>query len=356
MGFLKNINLLKTPLTLVVFIIGLVNYSCHNSQEKTKAQTLKVILDTDMGSDCDDVGALALLHAYADIDKVEILGCIYSSGKVPYGAGIIDAINTYYNRPEIPIGAYYGNDIGDPVDKMGAKKLARDTTSYRHTIIGNTDAVEQTLLNRKLLAAQKDTSVIYITIGHTKGLYDLLTSKPDTISPLTGYELVQKKIKRWVALGAIRANNKDHYLMKDWNFFFNGTAPYTKYLVEHFPSPIYFISGGQDVMTGKSLKDTPSGNIIRTAYQDWLWNVEQKTLEEQRPSWDLVTVYFAVEGLGEYFDIQKTGWLEFDTEKGCRWVDDNKHHNQFYSSQKDSVHKKFASYLNTMIAKPPRTK
>jgi hypothetical protein len=62
---------------------------------------------------CADAGALALLHRYADLDKAEIIGCIYSSGRVPYGAGIIEAINIYYGRPDIPIGAYYGDEVGD---------------------------------------------------------------------------------------------------------------------------------------------------------------------------------------------------------------------------------------------------
>ena len=77
----------------------------HN--EKSDNESLKIIFDTDMGSDCDDAGALALLHAYADMGNVEIIGCIYSSGVIPFGAGIVEAINTYYGRPEIPIGANY---------------------------------------------------------------------------------------------------------------------------------------------------------------------------------------------------------------------------------------------------------
>ena len=32
----------------------------------------KIILDTDMGSDCDDVGALALLNEYSNSGKAEI--------------------------------------------------------------------------------------------------------------------------------------------------------------------------------------------------------------------------------------------------------------------------------------------
>lgn len=66
-----------------------------------------------MGSDCDDVGALALLHEFENQGKVEILGIIYSSGAVPYGVGIIDAINRYYNHSAIPIGANYDTSFGD---------------------------------------------------------------------------------------------------------------------------------------------------------------------------------------------------------------------------------------------------
>ena len=89
-------------------------------------------------------------------------------------------------------------------------------------------------------------------------------------------ELTNKKIKKWIALGALKASNKERYYVKDWNFFFNGTAEYTKFVVENFPRPIYFIDAGSDIMTGKSLIKTLNGNIVRTAYRDWLWNVEKK--------------------------------------------------------------------------------
>ncbi|MFW6169851.1 MAG: hypothetical protein ACODAD_05120 [Planctomycetota bacterium] len=64
------------------------------------------------------------------------------------------------------------------------------------------------------------------------------------------------------------------------------SAPYTKYLVENCPVPITYIPVGSDVYTGKSLKTTPPGNIVRTVYRDWLWNTQKKTLDDQRPSWD----------------------------------------------------------------------
>jgi hypothetical protein len=317
---------------------------------------IKIIFDTDMGSDCDDAGALALLHRYADMGLVDILGCMYSSGKVPYGAGVIEAINIYYGRPDIPIGASHGDEVGDPVDKMNAETLAKNTSAFGHTLIHNHDAPELAQLCRKILAAQADHSATYITVGHTKGLYDILVSKPDESSPLTGMELIKKKVKQWVALGALGANNREQAFTRDWNFFFNGTAPFTKYLVDHFPVSVFYINAGDDVMTGKSLKTTPPGNIVRTAYSEWLQRYSNKTLDDQRPSWDLAAVYFAVEGLGSFLERAGQGRLDFDVEKGSRWINSAGESKQTYINQKDGVSQAFSDYLNQMISTPPLRK
>lgn len=344
---------MKKPLSLY-FLLFIVLCPTFGFCDVLKQKPAKIIFDTDMGSDCDDVGALALLHHYADLGLAEIEGCVFSSGKIPYGAGIVEAINIYFGRPDIPVGAYHKEDIGDPVDKMGAEKLAKDTVAYGNTIIHNHDAIEQTELCRKILAGQDDKSITYITVGHTKGLYDLLTSKSDDISPLNGKELIQKKLKSWIALGALNANNKENKFTKDWNFYFNGTAPYTKYIVENFPAPVFYINAGSDVMTGKSLKTTPPGNIVRTAYRDWLWWHDKRTFDDQRPSWDLTAVYFAVEGLGEFLVNEGKGRLEFDIEQGSRWSTDIDNSNQSYIVQKNGISKEFSEYLNKKIAIPPK--
>jgi len=331
--------------TILFFFFG-----CTSPEQKTIEPT-KIILDTDMGSDCDDVGALALLNEYSNNGKVEILGVIYSSGIIPYGVGVIDAINKYYGNNNIPIGANHDKIIGDTIDKMQAEKLAKDTTAFKNEFISSKDVTEQTELIRNLIAGQKDNSVVYITIGHTKGLYDLLTSKPDSISHLSGYELTKKKIKKWVALGGLNASNKEGHLVKDWNFYYNGTASYTKYLINNFPNAIYFIDGGKNVMTGKSLINTPPGNIVRTAYQYWLWNIEKKPLKAQRPSWDIATVYFAVENSKKYFNILPNGYLDFDIDKGCRWIEKDTISNQYFVIQKNGTDNELANYFNEMLKK-----
>ena len=328
--------------------------SILKDQSTDKPEVVRIIFDTDMGSDCDDAGALALLHSYADLGKAEIVGCIYSSGKVPYGAGVVQAINIYRGRPDVAVGAVHDTIVGDPVDKMNAEKLASDKAAFKNTIVHNREAPDQTTLTRQLLSGQEDNSVVYVTLGHTKGLHDLLISEPDDISSLNGEELIEKKVKRWIALGALGANNDTARYHKDWNFFFNGTAPYTKYLLDHFPSEIHFVDAGADVMTGTSLINTQPGNIVRTAYSEWLWGVEKKSLQDQRPSWDLATIYYAVEGEGKFLKNIGKGRLEFDVEKGCKWRQHSNGINQYLIVQRQGVKDAFADYLNAMMVEGER--
>ena len=64
----------------------------------------KIIFDTDMYTDFDDVGALATLHALADAGECEILGTVASTRGTP-AIGMVEIINAYYGRPDIPVGA-----------------------------------------------------------------------------------------------------------------------------------------------------------------------------------------------------------------------------------------------------------
>lgn len=345
--------MMNKPLRFVALLMLLCGPSAE-AQTNPSPQPMRVIFDTDMGSDCDDAGALAILHVYADRGLVDILGCVYSSGKVPYGAAVVEAINIHYGRSRIPVGAAHDDAVGDPVDKMTAEKLARDQAAFGNRIVHNRDAEEMTALNRRLLAAQPDRSVTYLTVGHTKGLHDLLVSKPDAHSPLNGHDLLKRKVRRWVALGALGANNSERRFTKDWNFYFNGTAPYTKHLMENLPVPAFYVDGGEDVLTGKGLKATPPGNIVRTAYRDWLWNYEKKTLDDQRPSWDLVAVYYAVEGLGEFLMDEGQGWLEFDLEQGARWHPGRRDPAQTFIRQKPGVSAALADYLNGLLTVWPK--
>src|SRR6478752_398130 len=84
---------------LPVIILSL--FSCNSSAQQQ--HIVPIIFDTDIAPDYDDVGAMALLHAFADKGEAKILATI-SSNAFETTAPTLSVINTYYNRADIPIG------------------------------------------------------------------------------------------------------------------------------------------------------------------------------------------------------------------------------------------------------------
>ena len=273
----------------------------------------QIILDTDLGSDCDDAGALAVLHALADAGEADILACIYSSGLNSYGAGCISAINTYYGRAGIPIGAAEESELGDSRNDF-LEAIATNQALYGHKIVSRDDVPDLVSVYRQALAAAPDNSVQIVSIGHTKGLYDLLESAPDGSSALTGRNLLKLKVKNWVAMGGqFPLENAP-----SWNFGRNGAAAYSRHVVENWPTPIVF-SGweiGAPIQTGRALSATPADNPVREAYRLW-----DNALENGRASWDQTAVLYAVRGAADYWELRR-GQCNVDDEGRTYWHDD----------------------------------
>src|SRR5687767_4460022 len=68
-----------------------------------KPRPIPVIFDSDMGPDYDDVGAITLLHAFADSGYIKILATMAST-KYEGVAAVFNVLNTYFKKPEILIG------------------------------------------------------------------------------------------------------------------------------------------------------------------------------------------------------------------------------------------------------------
>ncbi len=81
----------------IVIVIFL--FSC-NILWAQKQQPVSIIFDTDIAPDYDDVGAMALLHAFADKGEAKILATI-SCNAFETTAPTLSVLNTYFNRPGI---------------------------------------------------------------------------------------------------------------------------------------------------------------------------------------------------------------------------------------------------------------
>lgn len=152
-------------------------------------QPVPIIFDSDIGPDYDDIGAIAILHAMADNNECKILATI-ASNKHNRIAAVLDVMNTYFNQPDIPIGVVRGNAVDmEALQKWDSLIVAK----YPHDIKSNEQAEDALELYRKTLAAQPDKSVTIVTVGFLTNMANLLQSKPDKFSPLSGSELIKKK-------------------------------------------------------------------------------------------------------------------------------------------------------------------
>lgn len=286
-----------------------------------------VIFDTDIGSDCDDAGALAVLHALADLGELRILGVIFSSGRNRYGVGTCDAINTYYGRGDLPLGQYQGTDVGDPRDSY-TKRIATDTARFGHDTVDN--APDLVAVYCSLLASQPDRGVTICTVGHPHGLVHLLRDP-------RGNELVRAKVERWVAMG-----------MGGWNFEQMGMAAYCQELLDKWPVAFYISPAGADVKTGhRLLPNTPETNPVREAYR--LWDTGT-AITDGRSSWDQIAVLFVARS--ELFKVESAGRVERGADTVVFWNprEDNPNHHLVTPKR---TSEEMAAIIEELMARPP---
>lgn len=271
----------------------------------TQAQTpVNVILDTDIDSDVDDVGALAMLHTLADQRLVNILGVIVTSDD-SYAPLCVDAINHYFDRPEIPIGVEKGITLRhhSRYTKEISEEFPRDLDSYDQ-------AEDATILYRRLLSSQPDSSVVIISIGYLTNMRNLLESRPDKFSSLSGMDLIKKKVKLWSCMGGRFPKGKEAN-------FYRPDPESTQICVDTWPTKIIF-SGwevGNDVITGgEALRKSLSvSNPVWRAYE--LYNNFQG-----RQSWDQIAVLVAIPQFIDYWILKSDGYCRVFPDGSNEWV------------------------------------
>lgn len=269
------------------------------------AAPAKIILDVDLAEDVDDAGALATLHALADRGEAEILGILVSS-KNEWVVPCADAINTWYGRPDLPVGYQRGHQYGyrnpkDP-DRDAISKYAEAVArQFPHDIKRSSDAPDAALLCRKLLAPQPDRSVTIVTVGFLTNLRNLLDSRPDEHSPLDGEALVKQKVRQWVCMGGIFPSGRFPNGQGEYNLMWDTVASVRA--VNDWPTPVVF-SGfaiGAAIKVGARLRETSEANPVRACYQ--LYNGLQ-----DREAWDQTAVLYAVRGAGKYWTLSEPGF------------------------------------------------
>jgi pyrimidine-specific ribonucleoside hydrolase len=283
--------------SVLLFVIFVCSIGTIRSQQDfpKPVYPIHVIMDTDFGPDYDDVGAITLLHCFADSGLVNILATIGSS-KYKNAAAAINVFNTYFGRPELPVAVVRGEAVN-----LGDKQHWTDTiiSRYPHKIRNNEDVPDALDLYRNILSSQPDHSVTIITIGFLTNLANLLRSSGDSYSPLNGYELVKKKVRNLVSMAGRFPSGREFNLAEDVNA--------SKKVLAEWPTTILF-SGfeiGQKIKTGLPL--IHNEQIQKSPVKDVFSICIPMAKEDSagRMSWDETAVLIAVEGWQKYYDLEK---------------------------------------------------
>ena len=302
-----------------------------------------VIFDTDMDTDCDDAGALAMLHALADAGEVRILATVVSS-KYPYSAPCVEAINRYHGRPDLPIGVPKGKGASTSRGSRYAQKI---DAAYETSLRTGDDAPCAAQVYRRVLAGQPDASVVVVTVGYLTNLRDLLETAPDEISPLSGLELVRKKVKSWSCMGGRYPEERNPRP----NGNFKPDPESAVMVAAKWPGPIFFSGDGQRIQTGRRLRsETPPSNPTRRVYEHYLGD------RPTRPSWDQVALLYAVRPGADCWEVQAEGYNHIFPDGTNAWRSEPDAPRHRLVAIRAESREEVAELIDRLMAREPQSK
>ncbi|MBI5759726.1 MAG: nucleoside hydrolase [Planctomycetales bacterium] len=272
------------------------------------APSVRLIFDTDMGNDIDDALALGVIHALQSRGECRLLAVTLSKDN-EFAAPYCDLVNTFNGRGEIPIGVVRNGKTPEDSKYIRLPSTAADDGQprYPHDLKSGKDAPEAVSLLRRVLAAQPDGSVVVVVVGFSTNLARLLESKPDDNSPLSGRELVARKVS---LLSMMAGMFSEQGLQKEYNVHIDIDA--ARKVFADWPTPV--VTSGFEI--GVAIK-YPATSIerdfryvkhhpLREAYE-----LYQK-MPYDRETWDLTAVLFAVRPDRNYFGLSSTGTITVD--------------------------------------------
>ena len=284
-------------------------------------EKVKVILDSDMIEDYDDMGALAILHAMADAGEAEILAtisCTRANGSV----AALEICNRYYGRPDIPVGCARERGVsGCP--EQHAKFLALQKKYPGWFKYANSDDAPAAVdVYRRVLAAQEDGSVVICSLGFLTNLRMLLESKPDQYSPLGGRDLVKAKVKKWVAMALFYPEGHEYNS--------DGDGESSRIALKDWPTPtiITDFQYGRHLYAGRAIVESDyENNPVKDVFAADLLprkDVNPRSWDQLagHPSWDESAVLIAVRGEHSYFSVERGFYEMLDDRGHCIWRHD----------------------------------
>ncbi len=246
---------------------------------------VNLIIDTDIGNDCDDAAAIALAARYHREGKCNFLCCTVSVSDV-YAPDCIDAITEQYGI-NVEIGVYRGGGF-----KSAPTAYCRAVAERFGAVRGKAREEAVHLLRRRL-SASDDKSITLVCIGPLNNICALLESGADKFGG-TGVELVAKKVEKVVVMGGMFGKKCAYFEGKVSTAEYNivSSVPDAIRTVSLCPVEMVFSDFllGAEVITLAHLAQRAQTDAVGYAYELFCG------AGNGRPSWDPITVMYAVEG------------------------------------------------------------
>lgn len=299
---------IRTLISILTLSCSGIFCSC-NGPKATTDPAIPVIFDTDVGNDIDDVLAMQMLFNYEKAGKIDLLGITISKSN-PYAIEYIDGYCRLNGRNDIPLGFAYqgvnpedGGYLRQTLDTLiDGQKILQPQRSIKDSI------PEGYLLLRKLLAAQKDSSVVFIAVGPETNLARLLRSQADEYSPLDGKSLVAQKVKLLSVMGGLYG---DEFDFPEWNLVQDLDA--AKEVFSVWPTPV--VASGWELGNKLLYPHQSILNDFPDSYKHPLC-VSYKIYSQMpydRQTWDLTSVLQAIEPEGNHFGLSPKGTVTLDS-------------------------------------------
>jgi len=293
----------------IIFLCTFLVCLCSHAGDG-RSSPVKIIFDTDIGNDVDDVLALSVLHALQTRGDCELLGVTITKPDELAGP-FVNSMNTFYGRPDIPIGFTHAALTNKP-SKFLTLANAQDggLPRYPHKLESSSDAPEATGLLRTLLSRQPDNSVVLVQVGWFSNLAALLDTPGDISSPLAGRELIKQKVRLLSVMAGefhVDGNRKRSLECNVIN-----DLPAAKKLSQEWPTPIVW--SGFEIGVAAPY---PAISIER----DYGYVAHHPAAEayrlylpppHNRPTWDLTSVLYAVFPDRGYFELSPPGRVDVE--------------------------------------------
>lgn len=253
-----------------------------------------LVIETDIFADVDDVGALAVAHALADLGLADVLAVGVNTPS-RWGAHAVQAVADFYGRGNIPIGVLHPQD-----DTVAPREYARRLAQTFAPRLAEPLPTAVDLL-RDTFDAAEPSSITLVSIGFHHNLVALLDS-PGGISS------VRRAVGRTVVMAGLFPAGAEFNLTEHPDM--------AGRFINEWPTEIEFLGFevGEHVITGEGIEwPLAERNPVADAYEHF------NGAGAGRPSWDPLTIDLAVRGTDGVYEVSEPGRIEIDDRAHIRW-------------------------------------